>query len=314
MDLLWLLVVGLLFAGWFALDGFNIGVGLALPFVTEPGMERRAAITAVGPFLLFNEVWLVATAGVLAGTFPLMEGELLSGLYPVLVVLLVSWAVRDAGFWFRSRQESVKWRAFWDRAIFAGSLGLALTAGLVIGNLVGGLPGEPEGIGVLDPLALACAAVVVGLFALHGAVFLGLRMPRENGERIAALAARLPLPILGAAALTVVLAFVLGDLARPWYALTLAVAGLAAVALAGRLLAAGRHGQAFVCTGVAAVVPVFAVGAGLAPRLLDGAATQETLEKFATMALPVLPVLLLVQVWMWWYFRHRVGKDTVAFF
>ncbi|MCP2341072.1 cytochrome d ubiquinol oxidase subunit II [Actinomadura rupiterrae] len=314
MDVLWLLVVGLLFGGWLALDGFNIGVGLTLPWVTRPGAERRLALTAVGPFLLANEVWLVATAGVLSAGFPEAEGRVLSGLYPVVAVLLVSWAVRDAGFWFRSRGVSDTWRRTWEGAITAGSLGLAVTSGLVIGNLVGGVPDGRPGIGILDPLALVCAVAVTGLLALHGAVFLGLRLPVANGAAASALARRLVLPVAGLGLLTVLLALPLGGLARPWPALAIGIVALAAVAGTGRALAAGRTGVAFTFTTLAGLLTVLALGVGLAPGMLDQAAAHDSLRTFGKMALPVLPVLLLMQAWLWWIFRRRVDRDSVAFF
>ncbi|WP_119730344.1 cytochrome d ubiquinol oxidase subunit II [Thermomonospora amylolytica] len=314
MELMWLLIVGLFFGAWFVLDGFTVGVGLTMRMVTGPGTPRRAALTAVGPFLLANEVWLVATAGLMAASYPALESGVMPGLYPVITALLVSWVVRDAGFWFRSRRESRSWQRFWEGALTAGSLGLALTAGITLGNLLGGLPSAPEGAGVLDPLALACGVLVTGVFALHGAVFLSLRLPAEQAPAAAALAARLSWPVAALGAVVVALAFVLGDLARPWPALAVALAGLAAVVLAGRFLAGRRYGRAFACTGLAALLPVLAVGFGQAPELRDGAATQTSLEQLATLALPVIPLLLLSQVWMWWIFRHRVGRDSVAFF
>ena len=46
--------------------------------------RRRAALTALGPFFLGNEVWLVAAVGILFGAFPTLEGELLAGYYPAV--------------------------------------------------------------------------------------------------------------------------------------------------------------------------------------------------------------------------------------
>lgn len=314
MESMWLLIVGLFFGAWFALDGFTTGVGLTMRTVTGPGAPRRAALTAVGPFLLANEVWLVATAGLTAASYPAVESGVLSGLYPVITVLLVSWAVRDAGFWFRSRRESRSWQRLWEGAVAAGSLGLALTAGIILGNLLGGLPSEPEGIGVLDPLALACGVLTTGVFALHGAVFLSVRLPAEHAPAAAALAARLSRPVAALGIVVIALAVAWAEPARPWPSLAVAAAVPVAAILAGRFLAGRRYGRAFVATGLAALLPVLAVGIGQAPRLRDGAASQAGLEQLAVLALPVIPLLLASQLWVWWIFRHRVGRDSVVFF
>ena len=81
MELAWYALLGAFFAGYLVLGGYDYGVGLLLARRTTPA-GRRAALNAVGPFFLGNEVWLVAAVGILFGAFPTLEGELLSGLYP----------------------------------------------------------------------------------------------------------------------------------------------------------------------------------------------------------------------------------------
>lgn len=127
MDILWLGVLALLLIGYFALEGFDIGLGMLLPVLGRTRRDRDRIVAAMAPFVLANEVWLVAAVGVLFGAFPSLEGRVLSGLYPVVVALLVSWILRDAGLWFRRRLDGPAWRAGWDRVICAGSYGLALS-------------------------------------------------------------------------------------------------------------------------------------------------------------------------------------------
>ncbi|MFC7639863.1 cytochrome d ubiquinol oxidase subunit II [Streptosporangium lutulentum] len=105
MDILWFGVFALLLIGYFALEGFDIGLGMLLPVLGRTQKDRDRIVSAMAPFVLANEVWLVAVAGVLFGVFPSIEGDVLFGLYPLVVSLLVSWILRDAGLWFRRRLD-----------------------------------------------------------------------------------------------------------------------------------------------------------------------------------------------------------------
>ncbi|WP_449061592.1 cytochrome d ubiquinol oxidase subunit II [Planomonospora algeriensis] len=111
MDILWSVLFAVLLIGYFALEGANIGLGMLLPVLGRTQEGRDRIVAAAAPFVLAGEVWLVAVAGVLFGVYPRLEGEVLFGLYPMVVCLLVSWIVRDAGLWFRRRTDGLAWRA-----------------------------------------------------------------------------------------------------------------------------------------------------------------------------------------------------------
>jgi cytochrome d ubiquinol oxidase subunit II len=46
-------------AGYLVLDGFDLGVGMLLPFVARDDTERRVVLNSIGPIWDGNEVWLV---------------------------------------------------------------------------------------------------------------------------------------------------------------------------------------------------------------------------------------------------------------
>ncbi|MER5324333.1 cytochrome d ubiquinol oxidase subunit II [Streptosporangium roseum] len=174
MDILWTGVLALLLIGYFALEGSGIGAGMLLPVLGRTQPDRDRVVAAMAPFVLANEVWLVAVAGVLFGVFPSIEGEVLSGLYPLVVTLLVSWILRDAGLWFRRRLDGHAWRAGWDWMICLGSYGLALSWGMALVAMAGGLSGPPIGLP-----GLGGGLVVAAAFALHGWTFLSWRLPGQ---------------------------------------------------------------------------------------------------------------------------------------
>ncbi|TMR90296.1 cytochrome d ubiquinol oxidase subunit II [Nonomuraea basaltis] len=164
--------------GYLVLAGADIGVGMALPYLGRSAAERREVIAAIAPFFLGNEVWLVATAGVLAGLFPEREGELLAGNYSLVVALLLAWVVRDMGLWLRGRVPGARWQAFWDGAIVTGSWGLALSWGLLLSQVL---------LGIQGPIAVLPALVVAALFTTHGLTFAALRLRGRLRERAAVL-------------------------------------------------------------------------------------------------------------------------------
>ncbi|MGV9307519.1 MULTISPECIES: cytochrome d ubiquinol oxidase subunit II [unclassified Nonomuraea] len=190
MDVVWLVVFAALLVGYFALEGFDLGAGLLL--VGRSQERRDRTVAAMAPFVLANEVWLVAVAGVLFGAFPLLEGEVIFALYPFVVAMLLGWVLRDAGLWFRRRIEGRAWRAWWDLMIWLGSLVLAAGWGMAIGRLAG-LPWI-AGLGL--------GALTTALFAFHGRTFLAWRESRGTGRGLAlsALAAAAPVVVLLAAA------------------------------------------------------------------------------------------------------------------
>ncbi|WP_188194276.1 cytochrome d ubiquinol oxidase subunit II [Nonomuraea sp. SYSU D8015] len=164
--------------GYLVLAGADIGVGMTLPYLGRSAAERREVIAAIAPFFLGNEVWLVATGGVLVGLFPELEGELLSGNYTLVVTLLLAWVVRDMGLWLRGRLPGSGWQTFWDGAVVAGSWGLALSWGLLLSHVLLGMEG---------PVAVLPALVLAALFATHGLTFAALRLRGVLRERAAVL-------------------------------------------------------------------------------------------------------------------------------
>ncbi|PRX99792.1 cytochrome d ubiquinol oxidase subunit II [Allonocardiopsis opalescens] len=171
-ELLAAALLGFFAVGYFVLGGADIGLGMVLPYLGRDPGQRRTAIAAVGPVFLGNEVWLVATAGLLVGAFPDLEGELLTGLFPAVVALLAGWIGRDAGLWMRGRAGGRAWWAVCDTAITAGSWTVALSWGWMFSGLFAGITDRPAtGLGA----ALAALAVAV-LFGSHGLAFAALRL------------------------------------------------------------------------------------------------------------------------------------------
>ncbi|MFE1360463.1 cytochrome d ubiquinol oxidase subunit II [Streptomyces harbinensis] len=173
METLAIGLLGFFTAGYFALAGADLGLGMLLPLLGRDRADRDRIAAALAPYFLGSEVWLVAAAGVFIGCFPELEGELFTELLPVLVLLLAGWIVRDAGLWWRVHGGRAP-----DVMICAGSWTVVAAWGWALAGLLGGAGG----------LALATVAGVALLFAAHGLGYGALRLTGEPYRRARQLA------------------------------------------------------------------------------------------------------------------------------
>ena len=187
---LWFILIGVLFTGFFLLEGFDYGVGILLPFLGKKDEERRIIINTIGPVWDANEVWLLTAGGAMFAAFPNWYATLFSGFYLALLLMLVALIVRGVAFEFRSKDKHPAWRALWDWCIFGGSFVPALLWGVALANIVRGVPinGDMQYVGgflyLLNPYALLGGLVAVAVMTLHGAIFLSLRTTDEMQERV----------------------------------------------------------------------------------------------------------------------------------
>lgn len=177
----WFLVVGGLFSGYAILDGFDFGAGAWHLFFKKEN-SRRIALNAVGPVWDGNEVWLVIGGGALFAGFPVMYATFFSGLYFPFMLFLLFIIFRAIAIEFRSKEEMLWWRKMWDICYSVSSIMLAFLLGVVIGNVLQGIPigADQEYKGgtfwaFLNPYALLTGATTLTLFMTHGAIYLLLK-------------------------------------------------------------------------------------------------------------------------------------------
>ena len=181
LNVLWFILVGVLFAGFFILEGFDYGVGILLPFAGKNDTERRVILNTIGPFWDGNEVWLLTAGGAIFAAFPNWYATLFSGFYLAFFLILIGLIVRGVAIDFRSKVDSAAWRKTWDGLFFIGSLLPALLFGVAVSNFLTGVPidANMEFVGnlftLITPYTLLGGIVFVLVFAYHGALFLSLK-------------------------------------------------------------------------------------------------------------------------------------------
>jgi cytochrome d ubiquinol oxidase subunit II len=137
---LWYVIVALVWVMYILTDGFDLGVGILVPFFGKDDVSRRIALNSVGPIWDGNEVWFITAGGAAYAAFPEIYAALFGGLYLALMVVLFALIFRAVGFEFRSKRPSQAWRSFWDWAISISSGIVALVLGVALGNILVGLP------------------------------------------------------------------------------------------------------------------------------------------------------------------------------
>ena len=136
LQITWFILWGVIWAIYFMLDGFVLGLGFMSGFLAKTDTERRVLINTVGPVWDGNEVWLVTAGGVTFAAFPTTYALMFSNLYSALLILLFALIVRGVAFEFRGKMDSISWKTGWDKAITVSSFLPALLFGVAFGNFL----------------------------------------------------------------------------------------------------------------------------------------------------------------------------------
>ena len=260
---LWFAILCLMITLFVVLAGWDIGAGVLHFVVARNQEERRALIAAIGPLWTWNEVWLVATGGVLFVAFPHVLAISFPAFYLALFLVLWTLILRGISLEFRGHIPSEMWRSFWDFVFAVANLLLAILFGAAIGNVIRGIPLKPGAplslalftdfgvrgtLGILDWYTVSVAIFTLVCLGAHGASYLALKTEGALCRR-----ARIFAKVLWASTVLLLLAVSLetyyvrpelfgGMAARPlaWVALAMVAGGLVAIFTAFRSVADAR--------------------------------------------------------------------------
>jgi cytochrome d ubiquinol oxidase subunit II len=244
MVMFWASLLAISILLYVLLDGVDLGVGMLFS-LTNNQVRRGAMLSAVAPIWDGNETWLVVTAVILWGAFPVVFATLLSAFYLPLIVMLLGLILRGVAFEFRYKTQRMRW--IWDLSFAGGSLVATFMQGTTVGALVEGLQvtnGQYSGgdFGWLTPFAALCGIGLCLGYALLGACWLVRKCEAEVRDIARRQISVLAVGVL--AFLVVVFAYALAEnlpilhrwIDRPYLFVFPAIGAVAAIVLALSIL------------------------------------------------------------------------------
>jgi cytochrome d ubiquinol oxidase subunit II len=323
---LWFVLITVLWTGFFVLEGFDMGVGMLHGVIGKDEAGKQTVLATIGPLWDGNEVWLVVAAAAMFAAFPGWYATLFSGTYLLVVLLLAALILRGTSFEYRGKNPSRRWHGNWSRLLIVASLLAPFLIGMMLGDLLHGLPigANHEYTGnfgnLFQPYAIFVGIALVSLCVLHGATFVALKTDGVVRVRAGRLARRVaPVTTL------IVLAFV------GWTHVTAGGGGflnpvellVALAILAAWALVRDHQGWAFTATTVTIAVSIITIFVNLYPRVMvsstnpaysltvrNSASPPYSLKAMTVVALVFLPIVLGYQGWTYYVFRRRISDQS----
>jgi cytochrome d ubiquinol oxidase subunit II len=323
----WAILIAFLWTGFFVLEGFDFGVGMLHGVAGRGEAGRRAAINTIGPLWDGNEVWLVVAAAAIFAAFPGWYATMFSGFYLLMALILVALIIRGVSFEYRGKRAAARWRRTFDGLMTTGSVAAPLLFGIVLGDLLHGLPinSAQNYTGsfwdLFQPYAVFTGVTLVLVCALHGATFLTLKTTGELRDRAGRLA-RAIAPFTGAAVIGFIIWTHVGH-ATTFFLNPVELLAILAVLAAVWLVYEHREGFAFTATTVTMASCIVAIFVGLYPNVMvsstnaaynltvhNTASNGYALKIMTVVAVVMLPFVLLYQAWSYYVFRKRVTTQA----
>jgi len=332
----WFLVVGAVFTGYAILDGFDLGAG-ALHLFFNKEESRRTALNAIGPVWDGNEVWLVIGGGALFAGFPEVYATIFSAFYIPFMLFLTVLILRAIAIEFRSKETMLWWRKTWDIVYSISSILIAVLLGVVLGNVMQGIPinkdFEYEGgfFNLLNPYALITGVTVLALFMMHGATYLIMKTENRLLTKLKILAKNTSrFFVISYVTLTMATLIYLPQTADKFRAhpLLFIVPLLTVLTIINtrRLLEKGVYFKAFLSSSLTSALLLVTVTINLFPNIVistidpafnitiyNGASSQKSLGIMLIIAAIGVPLVVAYTVFVFWTFRGKVKMDETSY-
>lgn len=331
LQILWFFLIGLLFAAFFFLDGFDYGVGMAVKTLAHNEAERTQLIRTIGPVWDGNEVWLITAGGAMFASFPYWYATLFSGYYLILLVILVGLIIRGVSFEFRAQSPMAK-KPLWDNALALGSLIVPFFFGVMFISMIKGMPIDAQGniqahfFDYFNWFSIVGGVALTLLTYLHGLNYIALKTTGAIQARAQNYSQAFYWVLyLGEVVFALLLLFQTDFIKVHPLATLLGLALIVAFSvLAHANTFKNRNGWAFVFSGLTLVSLVALLFSGLFPRLMississqydlmikSASSSNYTLIVMTIATLVLVPCILLYTAFAYWIFRKRIEMPRV---
>ena len=294
-------------------------------------------INSIGPVWDGNEVWLVTGGGAIFAAFPESYATLASGFYLAVILLLFSLIFRAVAIEFRSKQPYAWWRQTWDVLFSVASILVAFLLGVVVGNLIWGIPlgadKEFHGtfFGLLHPYALLCGIMVVSVCMMHGSIYVVMKTEGKFHEK-ARLWVKNCIIFFGICYVTLTMATMLYvphmvERLKEYPVLFLVpMVQMLTIANIPRSISKGWDFYAFFSSCGAIFLFMFLFGLGIFPNMVlsnpypqyslniyNAASSVNTLRNMLVIALIGMPLVLAYTISIYWIFRGKVKLNEHSY-
>lgn len=328
---LWFLLIGVLFAGFFFLDGFDYGVGMAAKTIASNEAEQDQIIHSIGPVWDANEVWLITAGGAMFASFPYWYATLFSGYYLILLAILCGLIIRGVSFEFRAKGNA-KTKRVWTTLLAIASAWVPFFLGVMFISMIEGMPIDTDGnmhatfFDYFNWFSVVGGVALTLLTYLHGLNYVALKtvgQVREVARNVAEALYYVLYVGLVVFALLLIFKTDFFSVHPLGTAITVVLIVVFAV-LAHVAVFKGKEMLAFIASGLTMVSLVAMIFVGMFPRVMisslsakyslliqNASSTSYTLTVMTIATICLLPFVLAYTAWAYWLFRKRIEMPTV---
>lgn len=328
-QILWFILIGVLFSGFFFLEGFDYGVGILHLFLGKNKEERDQIMMTIEPVWDGNEVWLITAGGAIFASFPYWYAALFSGFYIPLFIVLAGLILRGVCFAFRHFSETDKAKEIWDKVFGISNIIPPFVLGMIFTAMVSGMPMDAKGNiyasfgDYVTPFSLVGGVAVLLLCLLHGLNYIALKTTGDIRERAHKWAKKLYIVLFAGEVLFAILLYLYTDffIVHPVSTVVLLVAIIALSVFATKSVHSRHEERAFIASGLTLIAVVALLFTGLFPRVMvssidpnyslliaNASSSEYTLKTMTIVTICVLPIVLAYQAWAYNFFKGRVHK------
>jgi cytochrome d ubiquinol oxidase subunit II len=335
LETIWFILWGVLWAVYFMLDGFDLGLGVLSPFLAHSNADKQVVYHSMGPVWDGNEVWLLTAGGVTFAAFPTTYAVMFTALYTPLLLLLFALILRGVALEFRNKVDSDGWRKVWDACLFIGGFLPALLLGVAFANIFQGIPIDGEGyfhgnlFTLLNPYGILGGLLFVLLFLVHGALWLAIKAEGDLEQRAGRAAGQIWWVLLVVAVVFLVATWFATNLYANYlsYPVLFIIPLVTVVALlAARLFMAKQAWwKSWFASSLTIVGATFFGVTGLYPNLFpssmnpaysltisNSSSSPLTLKIMLVVTLIFIPIVIGYQIWSYYLFRGKVSLSDLA--
>ncbi|OJH00021.1 cytochrome d ubiquinol oxidase, subunit II [Enterococcus termitis] len=325
-------MIGILFSGFFFLEGFDFGVGMSVQTLAHDEEEKEQIIQTIGPVWDGNEVWLLTAGGAMFASFPYWYASLFSGFYLILFIILVGLIIRGVSFEFRHRMPDGKKRRMWNWTLSIGSFIVPFFFGILFISMVQGMPLDKDGnmmasfTDYINVFSVVGGVALTLLCYLHGLNYITLKTEGPVRERARNYASFFYWVLyVGLVVFAALLYFKTDFFDNHFLVTLLLVLGIVVLTVVANVgVFKKKEMLAFIASGLTLVLLVVLLFSGLFPRVMigsegyydilikDASSSPYTLKTMTWLSLTILPFVLAYTAWSYYIFRKRIKHPAIA--